>query len=47
MTAVVGEKPFLLHPLLLLLLLLPVFFQYQLPNLPFFLKRKFTRQFLD
>jgi hypothetical protein len=34
MTVVVGEKPFLLHPLLLLLLLLlPVFFRYQLPNL--------------
>jgi hypothetical protein len=42
MTAVVGEKLFLLHPLLLLLLL-PVFFQYQLPNLRvLFLKRKFT-----
>jgi hypothetical protein len=31
MTVVVGEKLFLLHPLLLLLL--PVFFQYQLTNL--------------
>jgi hypothetical protein len=45
MTAVVGEKLFLLHPLLLLLLLLlllPVFFQYQLPNLRIlFLKRNF------
>jgi hypothetical protein len=44
MTVVVGEKPFLLHPLLLLLLLLllPVFFQYQLPNLRgLFLKRNF------
>jgi hypothetical protein len=43
MTVVVGEKLFLLHPLLLLLLLLlPVFFQYQLPNLRvLFLKRNF------
>lgn len=39
MTVVVGEKLFLLQPLLLLL---PVFFQYQLPNLGvLFLKRKF------
>jgi hypothetical protein len=43
MTVVVGEKLFLLHSLLLLLLLLlPVFFQYQLPNLRvLFLKRNF------
>jgi hypothetical protein len=42
MTVVIGEKPFLLQPLLLLLLLLPVFFQYQLPNIRgLFLKRNF------